>query len=149
MSQEEIEKLTDVIEELSDRLRELEDIEELKCLQTNVNYWLCNRQWDDIVNSFASGAIVNYRGEERTGREQIEDFFKNVLARQVTPDTGYIIGQPILVVQVDKASGYWMQHQVFSNPVRWVQGRQECDYIKDYGVWKIKYLRFVSPWPEA
>ncbi|NLE09109.1 MAG: SnoaL-like domain-containing protein [Dehalococcoidales bacterium] len=148
MSQEEIEKLTEAIDELTDRVRELEDIEELKAVQANIIYWLCNRQWDDIVQCFDSSATLNFQDEEMTGREQIDRFLHDRCEPKLIPEAGYVLGQPVIAAHGDKASGYWTLHLFYNNPVRWAQGKIECDFLRDYGIWKIRYWRFTVPWPE-
>ncbi|MFC1947731.1 nuclear transport factor 2 family protein [Chloroflexota bacterium] len=148
MSQEQMDNVLRSLEEMNDKLRVLEDIEEIKKLHTNYVYWMCNHRWDDMLNCFTEDAVLNVQGDERRGKEEIEDLFKHFLADRIKLNDGHIVGQPVINVEGDKATGYWILYLFFSDPVSWMQGRQECEYVRDYGKWKFQTMRFINPWPE-
>jgi hypothetical protein len=51
-------------------------------------------------------------------------------------------------VDGNTAKGTWALYLFWSEPeVKWVQGRQECEYEKINGEWKIKSNKYIRPWP--
>jgi len=137
------------LEELEKRIKVLEDIEEIKKLHINYVYLLCNLQWDDMLDCFAENATLDLLDHGvRKGKKEISEVFHNVLAKMIKPTDGHFVGQPVISVDGDKAKGYWILYLFFSEPsVRWVQGRQDCEYVKINGKWKFSSVKFSSPWP--
>jgi hypothetical protein len=137
--------------ELEKRLRVLEDIEAIKQLHTNYVYRLCDLQWDKMLECFAEDATMELldQGVAR-GKKEISHVFHNVLAERVTRKDGHFVGQPIISVDGDKAEGHWILYLFFAEPeVRWLQGRQECEYVRVNGEWKFSKVKFTAPWPGA
>jgi hypothetical protein len=149
MTLDELEKRVKALETLAKKVQVLEDIEEIKKLHTNYVYWMCNLQWDDMLRCFTDNATLDIQGERRRkGKEEIADLFENVLAKRIKPNDGHFVGQPVISVNGNKANGFWILYLFFSEPsVRWMQGRQECEYIKVSGKWQISSMRFINPWP--
>jgi len=84
----------------------------------------------------------------RKGKKEIGEVFHNVLAKMIKRTDGHFVGQPVISVDGDKAKGHWLLYLFFSEPsVRWVQGRQDCEYVKIKGKWKFSSVKFSSPWP--
>ena len=137
------------LEELEKRVKVLEDIEEIKKLHTNYVYLLCNLQWDDMLDCFAENATLDLLDHGvRKGKKEIGEVFHNVLAKMIKRTDGHFVGQPVITVDGDKAKGYWILYLFFAKPsVRWLQGRQDCEYVKVNGEWKFSSVKFTSPWP--
>ena len=138
------------LDELVKRVQILEDIEEIKKLHTNYIYWLCKLQWDNMLDCFAEDATLELMDQGvRKGKQEISEVFHNVLAKMIKLNDGHFVGQPVISVNGDKAKGYWILYLFFSEPsVRWMQGRQECEYVKVGGKWKFSSVKFINPWPE-
>ena len=137
------------VKALEKQVQVLADIEEIKTLHRNYVYYLCNLQWDDMLGCFVEDATADIQGDRlRKGKEEIADFFHSVLAKMVTRNDGHFVGQPVISVNGNKAKGYWILYLFFSEPsVRWMQGRQECEYVKVDGEWKYSAMKFINPWP--
>jgi hypothetical protein len=139
------------LEELEKRVKVLEDIEAIKQLHINYVYLLCNLQWDDMVQCFAEDATMELldQGVVR-GKKEISGVFHNVLAERIKRNDGHLVGQPIITVTGDRAKGHWILYLFFAEPeVRWLQGRQDCEYVRVNGEWKFSSVKFIAPWPGA
>jgi ketosteroid isomerase-like protein len=147
--QDELKNVKNSLEVLAKRVQVLEDIEEIQKLHRNYVYLMCNLQWDDMLTFFTEDATLNVQGEQpRKGKKEIADLFKNVLATRIKLNDGHMVAQPIISVNGDRAKGYWILYLFFSEPsVRWMQGRQECEYVKVNGKWKFCSMQFINPWP--
>jgi hypothetical protein len=136
-------------EELAEKIKVLEDIEEIKKLHINYVYLLCDLRWDDMLDCFAENATMELMDQGvRKGKKEISDTFHNVLAKMIKRTDGHFAGQPVISVDGDKAKGYWILYLFFAEPeVKWIQGRQDCEYVKINGEWKFISVKFTSPWP--
>ena len=149
MTQDDITKTAETAKALEKRVQAFEDLESIKVMHRNYVYWLCNLQWDDMLGCFTEDAQMDIAGDRpRQGKEDIYDFFKTVLANMVTRKDGHMVGQPVISVDGNNARGYWILFLFFSEPtVRWLQGRQEVEYVKINGQWLISNMKFINPWP--
>lgn len=137
------------LEELEKRVKVLEDIEAIKKLHINYVYLLCNLQWDDMLECFAEDATLELLDQGVCqGKKEISGVFHNVLAKMIKRNDGHFVGQPIISVKGDRAKGHWILYLFFAEPeVRWLQGRQDCEYVRVNGEWKFSKVRFTAPWP--
>jgi hypothetical protein len=138
-------------EELEKRVKVLEDIEAIKKMHTRYVYLLCEQRWDEMVECFAEDATMELLDQGVCkGKKEIGGVFRNVLAKRVKRNDGHFVGQPIITVNGDKAKGQWLLYLFFAEPeVRWLQGRQDCEYIRVKGEWKFSSVKFTAPWPGA
>lgn len=149
MTPEELEKRIRALEGLAKKVKLLEDIEEIKKLHLNYVYLLCNLQWDDMLDCFAENAKLALP-EQATlkGKKEIGAVFHNVLDKMIKRTDGHFVGQPVITVDGDRAKGRWILYLFFAEPeVRWVQGRQDCEYVRVNGKWKFSSVKFTNPWP--
>jgi hypothetical protein len=138
------------VTDLERRVKVLEDIEAIKKFHINYVYLLCEQRWDDMADCFAEDATTELldSGVVR-GKKEIAGVFHKVLAERVKRQDGHLVGQPIITVNGDKAKGHWILYLFFAEPeVRWLQGRQDCEYIRVKGEWKFSQVKFTAPWPE-
>jgi ketosteroid isomerase-like protein len=133
------------IEELERRVKALEDLEEIKKLQRRYMSLLDNLEFRQAVELFAENATAEVRNSGiRRGKKEIADIYLNILAQRKERHDGHLVGQPIITVEGDTAKGTWIVYMLFSKPsVQWVQGRHDCEYVKEDGQWKFSKLKFT------
>jgi hypothetical protein len=137
------------LEELEKRIGTLKDIEEIEKLHRTYVYCLSSRQWDDLLDCFAEDATADI-GQHglRKGKKEIKELVYGVFDKlEKTP--GHLADQPIISVDGDRAKGYWILYLFpHRQPMIWIQGRHDCEYIKVDGKWKFSLVKFRRPWPE-
>ena len=133
------------LEEMERRLRALEDLEEIKKLHRQYISYLDNLQFDKALDLFAENATAEVRDSGvRKGKKEIAEIYLGVLAKRTTRKDGHLVIQPDITVDGDTAKGHWVVYILFSEPsVQWVQGRNDCEYVKDEGKWKFSKLKFT------
>lgn len=143
------------LEDLEKRLQVLEDIQAIKDLHGNYIYWLNDREWDLVIDCFTKDGVANiaHHGKSR-GTAELTALFKERIAKMNAGKgrDGHIAVQPIITVNGNKARGQWLMYVFVSNPEtgqaqRWTKGRQDAEYEKVNGQWKISYIKFTRPWP--
>lgn len=154
------------LEELAKRVKVLEDIEEIKQLHYLYVYALNARKWEEIIDLFAEDMIEDGfpRGERHVGKKEIAKAFRAMGKDAIgTPLHATIVAQPVLSVKGNKAKGYWLWLGRINDPRKFVSpedgeeviaalpklGRYDMEYKKVAGKWKISYLKFTLPWPNA
>jgi hypothetical protein len=141
-------ELEKTVQVLKKKMQVYEDIEAVKNLHISYVYALSNMQWDDMVECFADDALLDVGGLKASGKAEISGVFHNILAKNLTLKDGHFVGEPIVSVKGKKATAIWILYLFYSQPaVRWAQGRQEVEYVKIRGKWKIKTMKFINPWP--
>lgn len=132
------------MEAIEKRLQALEDLEAIKILQRQ--YMAChdNCEFQKILDLFTEDAEVEVRNTGlKKGRENFKDIFLVYLGKRTERHDGHLVGEPIITVDGDTARGQWRVYMFFSRPsIEWVQGKNECEYRKVNGQWKISKLSF-------
>jgi hypothetical protein len=137
------------LEELKKRIRVLEDIEAIEKLHRKYIYSLSSRAWDDLLDCFSEDAVadIGQHGFRRGKKEIKELVYDDFDKLEITP--GHLACQPIITVDGDKASSYWILYLFpHEKPMRWLQGKHEFEYIRIDGKWKFSKVKFTRPWPE-
>jgi ketosteroid isomerase-like protein len=138
-------------ESVEKRLRTLEDIEAIKQMHLEYTYALMAMQYDSMLDCYADDGVLELGpGTSARGKQEISGIFQNVLAKHSTLKDGHIISQPVIWVDGDTARGHWL---LFIFPPTepkgaWVQGREETEYVRIGGRWKIKHMKFLRGWPQ-
>jgi ketosteroid isomerase-like protein len=138
-------------ESVEERLRRLEDIEAIKQMHLEYTYALMAMQYDKMLECYADDGVLELGpGVTAKGKQEINGVFQNVLAKHSTLKDGHIISQPVITVDGDRARGHWL---LFIFPPtepkgEWIQGREETEYVKVGGQWKIKRMKFLRGWPQ-
>jgi ketosteroid isomerase-like protein len=137
-------------ESMEKRLRRLEDIEAIKQMHLEYTYALMAMQYDRMLEYFAEDGVLELGPNPVKGKKAIGGVFQNVLAKHSTLKDGHIVAQPVITVDGDTAKGHWL---LFIFPPtepkgEWVQGRQEVEYARVGGQWKIKRMKFLRGWPQ-
>ena len=135
------------LEEIEKKVQLLEDIEEIKQLHETYVYCLSSRDWDVWLDCFADDAVADIqmhplcRGKKAIEHLIWEDFDK-------LPKTpGHLVEQPVITVDGDKATAYWILYLFHDRKPNWIQGRHDFEYARIDGRWKLKYVKFKRPWP--
>ena len=135
------------IEDLEKRIQVLEDLEEIKKLHQKYVTLMDNLKYEEVLNLFTDDATSEVRNSGvKKGRKEMEYIYLEMLGKKRGPVRydGHLAIQPDITVDGDTAKGTWLIYMLFSNPtVRWVQGKNECEYRKENGVWKISKLKFT------
>lgn len=140
------------IEELEKRVTQLENIEKIKALHREYLFFVSNLEIDKALNCFTEDiTVITPIYGNNQGKEAVSRLFKNSIYQNVLQSKdGHFTGQSVVSVEGDKAKGHWMFYRFLSDSSskRWVQGRYDCEYVKERGEWKFSLLKLTSPWPE-
>ncbi len=133
------------LEELEKRVQAIEDLEEIKKLHYKYINLMDNLKYKEVLDLFIEDASVEVRnwGVLR-GKEGLTEVYINRLGRRKERSEGHFVVEPDITIEGDTARGTWLLYMLFSKPtVEWVQGRNEAEYIKVGGKWKIKSMKFT------
>lgn len=133
------------LEELEKRIRALEDLEEIKKLHQKYMDLMDNLRYKEVLDLYTEDASVEVRNSGvLKGKEGLTDIYINKLGRRTARSEGHFVIEPDITVDGDTARGTWLVYMLFSIPsVEWVQGRNEAEYRKVDGKWKIKSMKFT------
>ncbi|MFC1533731.1 nuclear transport factor 2 family protein [Thermodesulfobacteriota bacterium] len=161
MTLEELEKRVEALEGLEKRVKAIEEMEEIKKLHRDYVYRLSNHQWEEMIDCFAEDATAEMpKHEEKKGKKAIADSFRNdILQEEAFQKGGHMLIQPVITVDGESAKGYWTMYRFsydFQSPAGEhvqlfgpeLQGKYDCEYVKEDGKWKFGKMKFTRPWPE-
>lgn len=133
------------LEKLAKRVQALEDLEEIKKLHQKYIDLMDNLKYKEVLDLFTEDASVEVRNSGvLKGKEGLTDIYINKLGRRTARSEGHFVIEPDITIEGDTAKGTWLVYMLFSKPtVEWVQGRNEAEYIKVGGQWKIKSMKFT------
>ena len=135
------------LEELEKRVRALEDIEEIKKLHQHYIDLMDNLRYEEVLDLFTEDATSEVRNfGVKKGRKEMAEVYLDVLAKKrgKTRFDGHMAIEPDITVDGNTAKGTWRIYILFSKPeIQWVQGKNECEYRKENGTWKISKLKFT------
>ena len=135
------------LEDLEKRVQAIEDLEEIKKLHQNYIDLMDNLQYEEVLDLFTEDAAVEIRnwGVKR-GRKEMSEVYIGILAKYqgTTRVDGHMVIEPDITVDGNTAKGTWLVYILFSkSTIQWVQGKNECEYRKEDGKWKISKLKFT------
>jgi hypothetical protein len=137
---------------LERKVGELEDIENIKILHRDYLFYISNLEFEKALNCFADSIetdVANYGIVK--GKEAVTQFFNNTIYKNVASSKdAHFTGQAVISVDGNRAQGHWMFYRLLAKPTNqgWVQGRYDCEYVKENGTWKFSVLKMKRPWPE-
>jgi hypothetical protein len=135
------------LEELEKRVRALEDIEEIKKLHQKYINLMDNLQYEEVLDLFTEDGTAEVRNSGvKRGRKGLTEIYIDGLAkaRGNSRFEGHLAIEPDITVDGNTARGTWLIYMLFSKPViEWVQGRNDSEYEKVNGTWKIKSMKFT------
>ena len=133
--------------DLEKRVQALEDLEEIRRLHQDYINLMDNLQYERVLDLFTEDATVEIRnlGVKR-GRKEMAEVYIGILAKtrgSIRYD-GHLAIEPNIRVEGNTAKGTWLIYMLFSKPtIEWVQGKNECEYRKENGKWKLSRLKFT------
>jgi len=138
--------------ELEKRIRVLEDIEAIKNLKGKYLRCLDLNLWNEMEECFVEDAVADY-GENMhfEGRNAILEFLKGSLGQDIFITSHECHTPEIEIVSDTEARGIWKLHdyvviQPNSTMTGWAHYNEE--YVKEKGLWKIKYASYTRSFEE-
>ena len=164
-----ITELKDRIEALERHVNRLEDINAIKFLQYTYGYFMDKGLYDEVVDLFADDGVLSFMGGLYKGKESVRRLYCGRLRVTFTkgqnnPIYGMLVdhmqSQGVIHVADDGLSARgrlraFLQggtHRTFQDhpahlPKQWWEaGVYENEYVKEGGVWKIKFLNYNLMW---
>ena len=139
------------LEELEKRVRILEDAEEIKTMHREYLFYIQNLDIEKALDCFAEDITVDVANYGiKQGKKDVSRFFREIIRNNVLQSKdGHFTGQPVVSMEGDKAKGHWMFYRFLagSPQKQWIQGRYDCEYVKENGRWKFSLLKMKRPWP--
>jgi ketosteroid isomerase-like protein len=140
------------LEGIEKRVRALEDAEEIKTMHREYLFYIQNLDIDKALDCFAETIVTDVANYGIfKGKKDVGKFFREIVRNNVLQSKdGHFTGQPVVSVEGDKAKGHWMFYRFLagSSQKQWIQGRYDCEYVKENGEWKFSLLKMKRPWPE-
>ena len=133
-------------EEFERRLKALEDLEEIKKLHQKYMNMMDNLHYEEVLDLFTEDATVQIRNSEiKRGKKELAEIYLGILEiKGNVRDNAHIVIHPDITVDGNTAKGTWSVYMFFYEPdIQWVQGKNECEYRKENGTWKISNLKFT------
>jgi len=134
------------LEELEKRIQAIEDLESIKKLHQHYIDLMDNLQYKEVLDLFTEDATVEVRnwGVKR-GRKELSEIYIGILAknRGTSRSEGHMAVEPDITVDGNTAKGTWLIYMLSQPKIQWIQGRNQCEYRKEDGKWKISKLKFT------
>lgn len=139
------------IKALEQKVRNLQDIEEINRLQRAYGFYIEHWMSQEIIDLFADGPDVSLTLGAGTflGKEGVIRYFNNIKA---SPEFLHQVMQLNGIVDVDPdgqtAKGRWYGWGSVALPAKkgirqhFFNGTYSCEFIKEAGIWKIQKVRF-------
>ncbi len=142
------------VDELEARIARLEDLEEIKKLQSQYVHLLFRQEYQLIVERIFAQEDPDVSIEASDsgvfkGREGIGRFFLQAMASEKeTPGffTMHMAVNPVIEVAKDgkKAKAIWFSPGATAKTAaRWAWGKFKVDYVKEHGQWRILHSIFL------
>jgi len=135
------------LEELEKRVQALEDVEEIKKLHQHYIDLMDHLRYEEVLDLFTEDATSEIRNfGVKKGRKEMAEIYLGMLAekRGSKRFDSHMAIEPDIIVDGNTAKGTWLIYIFFSKPeIQWVQGKNECEYRKESGIWKISKLKFT------
>jgi hypothetical protein len=135
------------LEELEKRVKAIEDLEEIKKLHQNYINLMDNLQYEKVLDLFTEDGTAEVRNSGvKRGRKELAEIYLEGLAKKrgTSRYEGHMAIEPDITVSGNIAKGTWLIYMLFSRPtIQWVQGKNECEYRKENGKWKISKVKFT------
>jgi ketosteroid isomerase-like protein len=133
------------LKELETRMKSMEDLEEIKKLHQYYIYLMDTLQFEKVLDLFTEDATAEVRKSGiKKGKKEISEMYLGARSKRTTRNDIHLAVHPDITVDGNTAQGHWQVYIFFSKPtIQWVQGRNDCEYKKENGKWKISKLKFT------
>jgi ketosteroid isomerase-like protein len=135
------------LEALEKRVQTLEEVEEIKKLHQHYIDLMDHLRYEEVLDLFTEDATSEIRNfGVKKGKKEMAEIYLGVLAEKRGSERfdAHMAIEPNIRVDGNTARGTWLIYILFSKPeIAWVQGKNECEYRKENGVWKISKLKFT------
>jgi ketosteroid isomerase-like protein len=134
------------IQELAGRVQAIEDAEAVKKLHQRYMDLMDDLRYEEVLDLFTEDASIEVRdsGVKRGPEERRKLYLGMGDMKKGVKDNCHMAIHPDISVSGDTATGTWLVYMLYEDPEgAWVQGRNEVDYRKEHGVWKIHRLKFT------
>jgi ketosteroid isomerase-like protein len=144
--------------DLSVRLRDLRDLEEIESLHRSFTRAVADRRFGELAGYFTDDAVADMRSHRPVAsRAAIERHFEGMAAAPVA-GAGYILSSPAVEMHGDRAIGEWSWLRMYSDAQqggrtvrlwgRWEEGRYRCEYRRTDAGWRFAYMHFRVVLPD-
>lgn len=130
---------------IEEKVRVLEEIENIKKLKYSYCYLCDGYKTDELLNLFCKDAELDFHEFGKyAGISEISSFFKETIPKAMTFFVHMVSNPFIEVIDNEHAKGTWYANvpATLNGEARWMCGRYEEEYIKEEGVWKFKVMNF-------
>lgn len=148
--------MTLTLKELEERIRILEDIEDIKKKTAALAYYIDTGNWQEVVDLFTEDVFFDSGLGQYEGKAGVTKFFRDDLPLAL-PFTIHMCHNPIIDVSDEQAKGQWYMEAPATNAVTnralWAASKYEIEYKKVRGIWKIKTfvskIYYITPYDEG
>jgi ketosteroid isomerase-like protein len=142
---------------LEERIKALEDIEQIKKLHITYVNNLIKTDWDGVLDCFTEDCVLDLNSGRAEGKDAVSRHFRRQVASHHIGKESPFVTHPLIEVDGDTATGTWLMKIEFALPRKmnpgipetptddapdWVEGFHEMEYVRVNGNWKIKSLYY-------
>lgn len=139
------------LSEMTEKMRTVNDIEEIKQLQYRYLNAVIEADWDKVMDCFAEDAIFHtfLTKEDHKGKAAIDKWYRENVALNHVGKEGDFLAHPLISVSGDKATGNWLMYMMYCFPrtgqsLYWVQGYLDMEYTRENGKWKFSSFQWTE-----
>jgi hypothetical protein len=132
---------------LEKRIKNLEDIEEIKKLQANYAYLIDSFQLEGLANLFVDDITAEFAPLGKfNNKTELMSALKGLV--ELNSMSCHQAMTPLIKVDGDRATGMWYLFGPFTSKTpngevaHWIQGKYENEYVREKGEWKFKKIVF-------
>lgn len=136
---------------LSSRVAVMNDEDDVRNLQNSYGYYVDLRMWDDVVDLFAEGGVIEIAGKVYKGKAGLRTAMKQMGPAGLTH--GVLNDRPVFDMVVKVAPGrqeayargteLGMIGEADKGTARWEVNIFRNRFVKDGGLWKIREMRIT------
>lgn len=130
---------------LENRVKRLEDIEEIKRLKAGYTYYADQWKYKELSDLFSENIKVDFGPLGiYQGKKEVMKFYEETVPGLLS-FMMHTLHNPIIDVNGDKATGLWYWHLSGthrpSQTAVWAAGKYEEEYRREHGRWKFSLMK--------